>query len=106
MLGDYRDRLLAARASCLLFDTPLLVGRLDELYQTMWAEYQGGRLPRPDLTNLDVYLEVGIEHDPEAHEAQRIEDYRGWWREKLSRRNAFRPIPSDRRLWVEGDARN
>ena len=105
MLAGYRDRLLAARDSCVLFDTPSLVGRLDELYRTMWAEYQEGRLPRPDLTNLDVYLEVGIEQDPEAHEVQRIEDYRRWWHEKLSRRNAFRPMPLDRRLWVESDDR-
>jgi hypothetical protein len=105
MLAGYRDRLLAARDSCVLFDTPSLVRRLDELYRSMWAEYQDGRLPRPDLTNLDVYLEVGIEQDPEAHEVQRIEDYRRWWHEKLSRRNAFRPMPLDRRLWVETDDR-
>lgn len=103
--GRYRDHLREARDTCRLFDTPELVRRLEDLYRDMWADAQADRLPRPDLANLDVYLEVGITHDQEASEPHAITDHRGWWRERLARRDAYRPIPPDRRLWSDG-ARN
>ncbi len=97
----YRDRLLAERDSCVLFDTPTLVRRLEELYGQMWSEFETGRLPRPDLANLDIYLEVGLEPDYDELEVQSIEDYHAWWLARLARRHAFRPIGPDRRLWTE-----
>ena len=106
MVQRYRERLLAGRDSCALFDTPMLVRRLEELYRQIWAAYQDGHLPRPDLTNLDVYLEVGVEQDHDAMEVLAIGDYAAWWLAKLARRHAFRPIASDRRLWTEAVARS
>lgn len=97
-LRSYRDRLAAARGTCVLFDMPLLVRRLEQLYATMWRRCEGGTLPRPDLSNLDVYLEVGEAVDHEAIDAGAIKDYRGWWISRLSQRHAMRPIPPDRRL--------
>ncbi|HWK47079.1 MAG TPA: O-linked N-acetylglucosamine transferase [Stellaceae bacterium] len=97
----YRERLLAGRDSCTLFDTAALVRRLEELYARMWTEYQDGRLPRPDLANMDVYLEVGSEQNHDEVEVQAIKDYRAWWRDNLARRHEFRPIPPDSRLWTE-----
>ena len=94
----YRDRLAAGRDSCALFDTPRLVRELEALYRQMWADRQADALPRPDLSNLDVYLEVGAATDHEAVEVQTRTDYKGWWRERLAQRSRFRPIAPDRRL--------
>ena len=95
----YRERLAANRDGCVLFDTPGLVRHLEGLYRRMWADFEAGTLPTPDLTNLDAYLEVGAAHDHEAVETQGIADYEGWWREGLARRHAYRPLASDHRFW-------
>ena len=104
MMQRYRERLLAGRDACVLFDTPMLVRRLEELYRHIWAEYQDGHLPRPDLANLEMYLEVGVEQDHDAVEVLAIGDYAAWWLAQLARRHAFRPIAPDRRLWTEAVA--
>ena len=97
--GRYKAQLAANRDSCVLFDTPLLVRSLEGLYRDMWAAFVAGQLPTPDLTNLDAYLEVGAAINHDDIEVQAIKDYRGWWRENLAKRHAYRPIPLDRRLW-------
>ena len=94
----YREMLAGGRDSCVLFDTPLLVRELETLYRRMWSDHLNGDLPRPDLKNLDVYLEVGAAIDHEEMEVQTIPDYHGWWRDKLIQRHRFRPIDPDRRL--------
>jgi predicted O-linked N-acetylglucosamine transferase (SPINDLY family) len=94
----YREKLLAGRDTCVLFDTPLLVRELEALYRRMWTDLEADRLPCPDLTNLETYLQVGAKHDHEALEVQSIESYEAWWRERLERHNRFRPIPPDKRL--------
>jgi hypothetical protein len=60
-----------------------------------------GRLPRPDLHNLDVYLELCGEENHDEVEVQAVTDYRAWWRAKLARRDRFRPVGPDRRLWTD-----
>jgi predicted O-linked N-acetylglucosamine transferase (SPINDLY family) len=97
LLG-YRERLSANRDTSTLFDMPMLVRKLEELYQQMADDFEHGVLPRPDLSNLDVYLEVGSEVQHEQVEVQSIADYRGWWTEMLKERHRFRPIDPDRRL--------
>jgi len=99
LLKPYREKLRAGRDSCTLFDMPSLVRHLEALYRQMWTEFQRGELPCPDLANLDVYMEVGIQVKHEEIEVQTIQDYHGWWREQLLRRHRFRPIYPDRRLW-------
>ncbi len=101
MTRRYREQLTARRDSCMLFDTPLLVSRLEDLYAQMWAALESDSLPKPDLTNLDVYLEVGIAQDYDEFEALAVKDYAAWWRAKLAHRHAFRPIGPDHRLWTE-----
>lgn len=98
-----KERLTGTRDTCVLFDMDSLVRHLEALYGQMWADYQQGRLPRPDLTNLDVYLEVGIEDDHEAVEVQTIKDYHAWYKAKLARRHQVLPIGPDRRLWTAAD---
>ncbi|WP_237152256.1 O-linked N-acetylglucosamine transferase, SPINDLY family protein [Oryzibacter oryziterrae] len=100
-LSALRDRLKAGRDACVLFDTPLLVRSLEDLYGQMWQAALDGALPQPDLRNLDDYLEVGLEFDHEAREVQLIADYEGWWRSALAERHAKRAIPFDGRLWRE-----
>jgi predicted O-linked N-acetylglucosamine transferase (SPINDLY family) len=97
-LQPLRERLRQAHDSSTLFDMAGLVRRLEELYQQMWRDQQSGALPRPDLRNLDVYLEVGNQMDPEALEVQSIDDYQGWWRGRLAERDRFRPTAPDGRL--------
>lgn len=97
-----RDKLAATRDTCTLFDMPRLVRGLEELYRQMWTRFEAGELPRPDLDNLDVYLEVGSQVKPDELEVQTIADYHGWWSEQLARRHAFRSIPHDRRLIAPG----
>ncbi|RAI43526.1 glycosyl transferase [Rhodoplanes roseus] len=92
-LAAYRERIRAGRDTCTLFDTPRLVRELEGLYGQMWQAFQAGTLPRPDLANLDVCLELGLAVDHEATEVQTIADYHGWWAERLARRDAVRPIP-------------
>lgn len=98
LLEPLRNRLRADRDSCILFDMPRLVHRLEELYQDMWSRYQQGDRPQPDLANLDVYFEVGCSATHDDMEVQTIKDYPGWWREKLARRHTYRPIEPDGRI--------
>jgi predicted O-linked N-acetylglucosamine transferase (SPINDLY family) len=97
-----KDRLKAGRDTCVLFDTPKLVAGLERLYAGMWADFKSGALPRPDLTQLDTYLEIGLSIDHEAIEVQAVRDYEGLWRDKLGVRNAYRPLLPDNRLWNKG----
>ncbi len=102
---DYRRRLQANRDTCTLFDTPLLVSRLEELYDQMWQEYKNGNLPRPDLSNLDVYNEIGIELDNEEVELLAAPNYREIYEQKLAEKDAFAFLRPDCRLWTEETAR-
>ncbi len=97
-LSPLRERLRAGRDSCTLFDMPLLVRRLEGLYEKMWEDHESGRLPRPDLRNLDVYLEIASQLNPDAFDAQVHADYRGFWLEKLRKRHEHRPVERDDRL--------
>jgi hypothetical protein len=81
----------------------MLVDRLEELYRTMCSDHQKGRLPRPDLSNLDSYLEAGIEHDHENHELLGIADYHGLYKAKLARLHLARPMRADERVWTAKD---
>jgi len=103
LLEPFRKKLRAEKSKCVLFDTPLLVRRLEDLYVRMWNDFKDGRLPKPDLTNLDVYLEVGSQVHHDEIEVQTLDDYHGWWLEKLAKRNKYRPVPSDNRLITNED---
>ncbi len=99
----YKAKLEANRSTCQLFDMNKLVSQLEGLYCTMAAEYREGRLPCPDLTNLDAYLLAGIEHDPDVQEVITVADYHGMYKERLHRLHLARPLHSDARLWTQAD---
>ncbi len=99
-IAALKARLEAGRSSCLLFDTERLVRSLEQLLFRMCEDHREGRLPRPDLDNLEAYLEIGVEHDHEAVEMLAIPDYRGFYQAGLGRRHLNRPMRPDTRLWT------
>jgi predicted O-linked N-acetylglucosamine transferase (SPINDLY family) len=100
-LAAIKARLIAGRDSCLLFDTPRLVGALEDLYRQMWSDFKRGALPAPALHNLDVYHEVGLGLDLENIEVLSDDDYTMLYREKLAEWHRCYPILPDGRLWRE-----
>ena len=98
-----KAKLKAGRDRCTLFDTDKLASRLEDLYRAMVADYRKGQLPKPDLSNLDVYLEAGIGFDHERQEMLAVGDYDGLYRKALAERHLARPMRADARLWSEAD---
>jgi predicted O-linked N-acetylglucosamine transferase (SPINDLY family) len=98
LLG-YRARLREQRDRCVLFDTPLLVRRLEALYAEMWAEAANGTMPRPDLTNLEIYGEIGADIDRDDVEIGAASGYHARYTAALAERDAFGMIREDPRLW-------
>ena len=99
-LARYRDQLRIGRESSVLRDIPALARRLEELFWQMQSEAEQGATPIPDLTNLDVYYEIGTELDPETLEGLDEQAYRSLYLERLARWNACAEIPADKRLWT------
>ncbi len=95
-----KDKVKKNRDSSTLFNTPLLVDKLEGLYQQMWKEYSAGTLPYPDLQNLDIYQEIGVEEDQETIEALSDDEYNALYQRKLAYRSSLYPIEFDRRLWT------
>jgi len=81
----------------------MLVDRLEDLYRTMCSDHQKGRTPRPDLSNLDAYLEAGIGHDHENQELLAMADYHGLYKAGLARLHRARPMQADERVWTAED---
>ena len=98
-IKEYKDKIAATKLTSVLFDTPFLVRHLEELYEQMWADYVGGKQPRPDLSNLDIYQEIAVEEDVGGRNAFTIEDYHAAYVRKLAYRNSLYPLSTDTRLW-------
>ncbi|MEO5347777.1 MAG: hypothetical protein H7834_15570 [Magnetococcus sp. YQC-9] len=101
LLESYRARLRANRDTCELFNTPLLVERLEDLYFEMHRSFREDRLPRPDLANLEVYQEVGIELDTHGVWFGSVERLAFAYLEKLAARDRLAMLPEDARLWSD-----
>jgi predicted O-linked N-acetylglucosamine transferase (SPINDLY family) len=98
-----REQLIANRPTCTLFNTPMLVRRLEELYLQMHRDRLQGKLPQPDLTNLPAYLEAGLAFDHENHDMVAIKDYHGLYRRELAMLHRRHRLHADHRLWSIGD---
>ena len=98
-LAALRARLVAGRDTCTLFDTPGLVRALKALYEQMREAAQTGCLPRPDLTNLDLYHEIGASLDPDEIDTWDDARYRACYRERFAEVHRLFPVPPDHRLW-------
>jgi predicted O-linked N-acetylglucosamine transferase (SPINDLY family) len=100
-LAALKAKLAVGRDSCILFDTPKLVRHLEDLYRQMWSDYKNGQLPEPDLRNLDIYHDIGVELDLENMDTLSDDDYVALYREKLAAWDAVYPIRPDGRLWLQ-----
>jgi predicted O-linked N-acetylglucosamine transferase (SPINDLY family) len=98
-LQALRQKLQANRDTCVLFDTPLLVSKLEGLYAEMWKDFEKGKLPRPDLSNLDIYNDIGTTLDQDDVEMMLVPDYHGLYMEKLVEQDGYAYLRNDSRLW-------
>ena len=102
-LAAIKQKLVAERDSSVLFDTPRFVRHLEDLYRQMWSDFRRGALPAPDLRNLEIYHEIGLELDLENIEALSDESYIALYKEKLAEYHRAYPIRPDNRLWCESE---
>jgi predicted O-linked N-acetylglucosamine transferase (SPINDLY family) len=94
-----RQTLQQARGHCPLFDTAGLVRGLEHLVDGMWADYAADALPVPDLTNLELYAEIGREEVHELIDGLSDAQYEDQYRRGIAYRHALSPVPPDWRLW-------
>ena len=65
----------------------------------MQGECERGATPVPDLTNLDVYYEIGAELDLENIELLDARSYRALYPEKLAKWNDYAVLAPDKQFW-------
>jgi predicted O-linked N-acetylglucosamine transferase (SPINDLY family) len=90
-------KLRARRDQSVLFDTPGLVRRLEDLYQGMWQDYCRGEMPVPRLANLACYHDIG--NDPQRPALPDRAALLAWWDRNLAYRDAVCALPADTVLW-------
>ena len=95
----YRQKLAEQHDTCTLFDTPSLVKHMEIRFTEMWDEFRQGKLHRPDLSNLDIYQEIGIELDVDGVGRDTNPEYIASYREKLIEKDRQCYIRPDDRLW-------
>jgi predicted O-linked N-acetylglucosamine transferase (SPINDLY family) len=101
-LTAIKSKLVASRGSCVLFDTTQHVRHLEDLFRRMWLDFEQGKLPIPNLDNLDVYHEIALDMDFDSIELLTNDAYQALYREKLTNRHNTYPIRFDARLWRPG----
>ena len=94
-----RESIARQRDSSVLRDIPALARRLEELFWQMQGECERGETPVPDLTNLDLYYELGAQAVLENIEFEDEQSYRNRYLKKLAQLHDYAPIPYDCRLW-------
>jgi hypothetical protein len=65
----------------------------------MWQEAVERRMPRPDLTNVEIYREIGAALDSDDVELAAVPHYISLYLAKLRERDEFGMIRPDSRLW-------
>lgn len=98
-LAAVRAKLAAQRDTCVLFDTPLLVSKFEALYEQMWRDFMNDQLPRPNLANLEIYNDIGVELDEDEVEMLTVADYEERYKQKLAYKSEFFHLCEDGRLW-------
>ena len=104
-LADVRASLERQRETSVLRDIPALARRLEELFWQMQGEGERGEIPVPDLTNLDIYYEIGAEIALENIEFENEQAHRQRYIDKLTKWHDYSPIARDKRLWPEPASR-
>lgn len=102
-LQQLRQRLIANRDTCTLFDICDLARKLEALYAQMADEYRTGAMPRPNIANLGAYLDIGVGIDHDSAEIGAAADYHATYRAALTARHYNTPMQADGRLWTESD---
>jgi len=98
-LAAVRAKLVANRDTSVLFDTPLLVSKFEDLYGEMWRDFLNGTLPRPNLANLEIYNDIGVELDKDDVEMLAVPNYEELYEEQLLHKSGFYHLSEDGRLW-------
>ena len=98
-LAAVKEKLASNRDACVLFDTPGLTRNLEGLFRQMWLDFEAGALPVPNLTNLDVYCEIGTEINLEHAGAATDEAFRSRYDDRLEAWHRTYPLPPDTRFW-------
>src|SRR5262249_33801747 len=98
-LAAVKESLQRQRETSVLRDMNGLAQRLEELFWHMQGEAERGETPVPDLTNLDLYYEIGAELVLANIEFEDNAAYRKRYSEKLAQWNDFAPLLRDSRLW-------
>lgn len=91
--------LLAARTTSVLFDTSRLVRKLEGLFDEMWRDAEAGSIPVPDLTNLEVYCEIGTDLGLAPGQGLACGASPAQYRERLGVWHRTYPLRADGRLW-------
>ncbi len=94
-----RQALLASRMTSVLFDTQRLVDRLEGLFDEMWVDAEAGRIPVPDMTNLDVYGEIGADIALATSGGLAPGASCDQYRARLEAWDRVYPLRADGRLW-------
>ncbi len=102
-LAALKKKLADNRDSCVLFDTPKLVRDLEGLYAEMLEEYEQGNVPVPDMTNIELYHDIGCTHDHDAEEMMKKADYIDFYRSAMAKKHRYAPLNADSRLWTNDD---
>jgi hypothetical protein len=105
-LAAVRAKLAANRDSCVLFNTSLFAAKFEELYQEMWRDFRAGKLPRPNLANLEIYNDIGVELDEDNVEMLAVPNYEDLYKRKLVQKSDFFHLCEDGRLWPVAEARS
>jgi predicted O-linked N-acetylglucosamine transferase (SPINDLY family) len=104
VLAAIRQSIQDQRETSVLRDIPGLARRLEELYWQMQGEAERGETPVPDLSNLDLYYEIGCEVMQQNIEFDDAAAFRERYLAKLRQWHEFSPIPFDGRLWTQSAA--
>jgi len=99
-LAALKTKLQAGRDTSLLRDMPGSAKRLESVFEEIYGDLLANRVPMPDLTNLDIYYEIGAELDLENIETLSDDAYRALYRRKLEEIDEHRRLPRDSRLWT------
>lgn len=99
-LAAITRKLRDGRNTCALFDTPRLVRSLEDLFDTMWADYRAGRQPVPSLNHLPIYHRIGCVDDRPA--LPQRDALRNWYQTRLAYEDAVQPLPADGLFWNAG----
>jgi predicted O-linked N-acetylglucosamine transferase (SPINDLY family) len=100
-LAAVKEKLARNRDTCVLFDTPGLTRNLEGLFRQMWQDFEAGSLPVPNLTNLDVYCDIGVDINLEHAGAATDEAYRSRYDDRLKVWHRTYPLPTDARFWMQ-----